>query len=71
MTENDVLLGQARALINELRATLGEIRYRHPAWAPGTGPTAADNCKQLLDLMDHAVDQLAVYVGPPDPRSLI
>ena len=61
--EHDPAIVRAAQVLIDLRDAMAEIQIAHPAYSPGTGPTAADNCKQILDMMDWSVRQIATYLG--------
>lgn len=58
------MVGATLALA-DLREALRTIRWPHPAFAEGNEPTAADNCRHVLALMDWCLQQIAVYLGSP------
>jgi hypothetical protein len=47
----------------DLREAMATIEVPHPAYVPGTGPTAADNCAQVLDMVQHGLEMLEKYLG--------
>jgi hypothetical protein len=53
----------ALLLLSDLRNVMGTLRERSPIYEPGTGPTAADNCRQILEMIEFCLKQLSVYVG--------
>ena len=59
-------LVEAAEALTDLRSAMNRIRERSPVHAPGEGPTAADNCRNILDVIDRGIDQLAVYLGGSD-----
>ena len=59
---NPAVIEAAVALV-KLRDAMSMICITSPAYMPGTGPTHADACKHVLDLMDHGIRQLAAFQG--------
>jgi hypothetical protein len=58
--------GNALSAVTELRKALTTIPLPSPAHAPGTEPTAADACRQLLEMIEHGIRQIEVFVGALD-----
>ena len=54
---------RAAVALYDLRNAMMEIRSTHPSYMPGREPSAYDNCKDILDLTDHNIRMLAVYLG--------
>jgi hypothetical protein len=42
---------------------LAEIRLPSPAYAPGSEPSAADACGQVLQLIEFSIRQIETLVG--------
>ena len=55
----------AQLALSDLRVALSSVRLSHPAFMPGTGPTAADSLKQVLEMTDWCLHQLATYLDVP------
>ena len=53
----------AQIALADLRTAMATIRDNHPAYAPGTGPSAADNCAQVLDMLNHGLTMVRTYLG--------
>lgn len=60
---DDPAVMRAAAALVDLRNAMADVRQTLPSYMPGHEPTAADNCKHVLDLIDHGVRQIAAYVG--------
>lgn len=56
----------ARLALAELRRELSTITYPQPWYRPGSEPTAADACSQLLETVEYAIKQIEIYVGPSE-----
>jgi hypothetical protein len=54
---------RANVALVQLREAMAEVRLTTPAYVPGHGPTAADTCKHVLDLIDYGIRQLAAFQG--------
>jgi hypothetical protein len=54
---------QARRQLVELRETMSGIHAPIPAYPPGLGPSAADNCRQLLEQIAYLLGMLTQYFG--------
>jgi hypothetical protein len=61
MTEPAIM--RVHVALKELRDAMTDVRYAHPAYMPGQGPSAADNCKMLLASIDWYVNQIEIYLG--------
>jgi hypothetical protein len=55
----------ALAAVSDLREALSTIRIRSPQYAPGTEPTKADMCKQILEMIEHGIRQIETATQPP------
>ena len=43
---------EARVILHDLEVAMQNIRDSSPFYAPGTGPTAADNCRKIFETVD-------------------
>src|SRR6516162_8875637 len=57
---------KALALCQQLRETLDGLKLYGPAYYPfGQSPSAADACAQLLQMLEHGIQRIEVFVGHP------
>jgi hypothetical protein len=61
MTEPAII--RAHIALKELRDAMTDVRQTHPSYLVGQEASAADNCRQILDVMEWNVRALAVYLG--------
>lgn len=54
---------RASIAVQELHAAMMEIKQSYPAFEPGTDPTAADHCKELLQMTEWCIKQLSTFMG--------
>lgn len=56
-------IAKAHAALAVTREAMAELRVEVPYAPPGEGPSAADNCRQIFEMLDHGLNQLALYIG--------
>jgi hypothetical protein len=54
---------RANVALIDLKAAMDDVRTTFPGHMPGEGPTAADNCQEILKMMDWNIRQVAAYLG--------
>jgi len=58
----DPAIVRAAGAVVDLRNALTDVRQILPSYMPGHEPDAADNCKDILDMLDHGVRLVAAYL---------
>ena len=60
---HDPAIVRAAGCLVDLRNAMADVRVTTPSYSPGTGPTGADNCKDVLAMLDHGIRMIAAYLG--------
>lgn len=55
----------------DLRAACREIKTPHPAYKPGTEPSAADALELCFKNLDHTLRMVGIYLGDLDEKDWI
>ena len=56
-------LGETRHSLGLVKDAMAQIRHPHAAYMAGTGPTAADNCAQVFEMLEHGLTMLETYMA--------
>jgi hypothetical protein len=59
---------KAQASLITLANDLHAIQCPHPDFRPGHEPTAEMHCRQLLDVLEWGLQQLAAYLNVPQEQ---